>query len=106
MLKPRIATLEPKIKPMTGGGWRAGKTTTSRGYGYRWQQLRALFLRANPVCVYCEREGRLKIATVVDHITPHRGDDRLFWDQANWQSLCKHCHDSIKAKEERMQERV
>jgi predicted ATPase len=23
-------------------------------------------------------------ATVVDHVMPHRGDQRLFWDEANW----------------------
>ena len=32
-------------------------------------------------------------ATVVDHIIPHRGDQKLFWDQNNWQALCKSCHD-------------
>ena len=39
-------------------------------------------------------------ASVVDHIIPHRGDESLFWDQTNWQSLCKQCHDSAKQKEE------
>jgi 5-methylcytosine-specific restriction protein A len=32
-------------------------------------------------------------ATVVDHIIPHRGNQRLFWDQNNWQALCKRHHD-------------
>ena len=27
------------------------------------------------------------------HIRPHRGDPVLFWDEKNWQSLCKPCHD-------------
>ena len=39
------------------------------------------------------KEGRYRKATVVDHIIPHRGDDALFWDQSNWQALCKKCHD-------------
>nr|DAZ53348.1 MAG TPA: HNH endonuclease [Caudoviricetes sp.] len=39
------------------------------------------------------RQGRYTKATVVDHITPHRGDPRLFWDEANWQPMCKQCHD-------------
>jgi 5-methylcytosine-specific restriction protein A len=30
---------------------------------------------------------------VVDHRIPHRGDKRLFWDQSNWQSMSKTCHD-------------
>jgi len=37
-------------------------------------------------------------ASVVDHIVAHRGDQELFWDQSNWQSLCKPCHDSEKQK--------
>ena len=44
----------------------------------------------------CERRGVLTPATVVDHIIPHRGDMTLFWDSANWQPLCKSCHDSDK----------
>ena len=32
-------------------------------------------------------------ATVVDHVIPHRGDRKLFWDEQNWQPLCKECHD-------------
>lgn len=39
------------------------------------------------------RQGRYTKATVVDHITPHRGDPGLFWDEANWQPMCKQCHD-------------
>ena len=30
---------------------------------------------------------------MVDHITPHKGDKALFWQRANWQPLCKQCHD-------------
>jgi 5-methylcytosine-specific restriction protein A len=37
--------------------------------------------------------GRYRKATVVDHIIPHRGDEKLFWDRDNWQALCKSCHD-------------
>ncbi|WP_197457685.1 HNH endonuclease signature motif containing protein, partial [Snodgrassella sp. CFCC 13594] len=40
-------------------------------------------------------------ATVVDHIKPHCGDMKLFWNRNNWQSLCKGCHDSIKQAEEK-----
>ena len=38
-------------------------------------------------------------AQVVDHIIPHRGDPSLMWDESNWQSLCKPCHDSKTAGE-------
>lgn len=36
------------------------------------------------------------VATVVDHIKRHGGDQVLFWDKANWQPLCKPHHDSTK----------
>ena len=29
----------------------------------------------------------------MNYIKPHRGDQKPFWDQNNWQSLCKSCHD-------------
>ncbi|HOO52277.1 MAG TPA: HNH endonuclease signature motif containing protein, partial [Alphaproteobacteria bacterium] len=45
------------------------------------------------LCVECERKGHVIPATVVDHIIPHRGDETLFWDESNWQALCKKCHD-------------
>ncbi|WP_435645121.1 HNH endonuclease [Butyricicoccus porcorum] len=47
------------------------------------------------------KQGRYTRATVVDHIVPHRGDPKLFWDQTNWQSLCKQCHDRKTMTEER-----
>jgi tetratricopeptide (TPR) repeat protein len=31
-------------------------------------------------------------AEVVDHIVPHRADRKLFWDQSNWQALCRMHH--------------
>jgi 5-methylcytosine-specific restriction endonuclease McrA len=100
-LKPRLQELQPRLTPQTGTGWRAGKTTNDRGYTYAWQQARERFLRANPLCAYCRRDGRIDAATLVDHIVPHRGDPAKFWDETNWQSLCKACHDSTKAREER-----
>lgn len=71
-----------------------------RGYGSRWQKTRALFLQANPLCVQCEGYGVLAPADVVDHVTPHRGDDALFWDEENWQPLCAKCHNRKTAMED------
>ena len=69
------------------------RTTKAKGYNSRWNKARIRYLKLNPLCVYCQRNGRLIKATVVDHITPHRGDQELFWNQSNWQALCKSCHD-------------
>jgi 5-methylcytosine-specific restriction endonuclease McrA len=65
-----------------------------------WQRLRYHQLRANPVCKYCEAQGRVELATIVDHIKPHKGDEELFFDPDNLQSLCKTHHDSTKQREE------
>jgi len=81
----------------------------------RWRKARQTFLQRNPLCVFCQRVGRVTAATVVDHIQPHKlgkalasGNQqsiqqaqRLFWDSSNWQPLCKHCHDAHKARLER-----
>lgn len=40
-------------------------------------------------------------ADTVDHIVPHRGDSRLFWDPKNLQSMNKDCHDKYKQSAEK-----
>ena len=80
------------------------RSAASRGYGGKWQKASKRFLEAHPLCVRCMAEGRYERATVVDHITPHRGDARLFWDEANWQPLCKRHHDVKTRNEDHDQE--
>lgn len=75
--------------------WRADKqSAAARGYGHNWRVARAAYLAANPLCVYCQADGRVTAADVVNHKIPHRGDQALFWDRSNWESLCKRHHDS------------
>jgi 5-methylcytosine-specific restriction endonuclease McrA len=99
-LPPRIATLKTQRVPAlpastTGPSWRTDKTSsTQRGYTYAWQKARERFLDAHPLCVECEAEARTTPATIVDHKIPHRGDQKLFWDETNWQSMCKPHHDA------------
>ena len=73
-------------------------------YGYRWQQQSRAFLRQHPLCMcpHC-REGKVRIkpSSVVDHIVPHKGNMKLFWDKHNWQALNKECHDSWKQRLEK-----
>jgi 5-methylcytosine-specific restriction protein A len=69
------------------------RPAAKRGYNRRWQKSRKSYLEAHPLCVQCAKQGKYVRATVVDHIIPHRGDQKLFWDQNNWQALCKSCHD-------------
>ena len=66
----------------------------------RWRAERKRFLAANPLCVMCMEAKKLTPARIVDHRIPHRGDLRLFWDQGNWQAVCKPCHDGAKKQQE------
>jgi 5-methylcytosine-specific restriction protein A len=68
----------------------------------RWERMRRLHLQRHPLCVMCEARGKIVAAQIVDHVKPHKGDARLFWDNLNnWQSVCKPCHDGVKAQIER-----
>lgn len=98
-LGARVASLVPrKLSVVSSESWREGKTTAERGYGGRWQRESKRFLFKNPLCACCEKRGAIKSAALVDHIEPHRGDPVLFWDETNWQGLCKSCHSSEKQK--------
>jgi len=86
---------------MATASWRKDKGNSSeRGYTWAWTKARNAFLRDHPLCVYCRNEGRVTAANVVDHIIPHQGNQELFWDESNWQSLCRSHHDSDKAEQE------
>ena len=66
--------------------------------------LRARTLRANPLCVTCQRKGRLTAAAEVDHITPlHKGGTD---DSSNLQGLCHPCHADKTAAEQGYKVRV
>ena len=75
-------------------------TSHQRGYTARWRKARLLYLGYYPLCVRCKARNRVTSATVVDHIKPHKGDQKLFWDADNWQSLCAPCHNSKTASED------
>jgi len=66
----------------------------------RWDRMRAGVLSEEPVCRDCMDVGRVTASTDVDHIQPHRGDLRLFWDRENLQALCHACHSSKTARGE------
>lgn len=69
-----------------------------RGYDARWRkESRAFLVSVDHRCVSLGG-GCTLIATLVDHIKPHRGDMILFWDRSNWQPLCDHCHNVHKAR--------
>lgn len=79
--------------------WRAWYKTA------RWQKLRRQILKRD--LYTCQRTGILLTgkhpapnSAVVDHIRPHRGDERLFWDERNLHAVSKAYHDREKQAEE------
>ena len=82
---------------------RSGKHRSSYRHLYKtkqWREGRLAFLTEHPICAHCQRRDRLTPATVVDHIKDHKGNETLFFEQDNWQPLCKPCHDSDKRIED------
>lgn len=59
----------------------------------RWRRRRAIQLARKPICEWCERHGRITVATIAHHAEPHRGDPLKFW-HGPLVSLCKTHHDS------------
>lgn len=101
---PTPCRVESKIIPLAGlmdAMTKGRPTATQRGYGSAWAKAKAAHLLSHPNCVMCAEHGRQTKATVVDHITPHRGDQALFWDRSNWQSLCTTHHNGPKQRMER-----
>lgn len=110
--RPKLGTLPQRIAladlsiakttmPRTDASWRGSKQSSrERGYTWKWEKARKIYLQAHPLCCFCERDGRITVATVVDHKVPHEGDQKLFWDQKNWQPLCRSHHSGEKQREE------
>lgn len=92
---PRRAAQSKPTRPTADT---ARGTANARGYGRQWRARRLAFLKRHPLCIYCKADGIIEPATVVDHRTPHRGNPLLFWDEANWDPLCKRHHDQKTAK--------
>lgn len=68
----------------------------------RYKRARKRFLRENPLCAECERQGVIRPADELDHIIPIAERPDLFWDfDGNIQGLCRPHHESKTARENR-----
>ena len=79
--------------------WQHKGSRHARGYGSAWVKLRARILaRDGHLCRACMVNGRVTVATQVDHVLPKSkgGTD----DEANLQSLCGPCHKAKTAQDE------
>lgn len=78
----------PKNKIGESGKTRSEREEYRKLYKNRkYLKIRKIFMAKHPFCEICGRP-----ATDLDHIVPHRGNLKLFWDQKNWQALCHSCH--------------
>ena len=75
-------------------------SAASRGYSYKWRIVAKRFLQKHPYCIECYRQGRIRPATDVDHIKPHKGNHFLMWNEENLQPLCHECHSRKTARED------
>ena len=93
MIRPRIGMAPTtRIVPLVGT-----PGATPREKGRPWRRLRARVLSDCPLCVHCQREGRVTAATEVDHRVPlsQGGTD----DPSNLVSICAACHAAKTARE-------
>jgi 5-methylcytosine-specific restriction protein A len=73
------------------------KPPTERIRGRALQTIRRRYLAENPLCVHCEKQGRSRIATEVDHIEPlYKGGSE---SDDNRQGLCMSCHEAKTLKD-------
>lgn len=64
----------------------------------KWRNLRKRFLMKNPLCVHCQQNNEVRVATVADHILPiNKGGDAL--NENNLQPLCATCHNRKSARD-------
>ena len=59
-----------------------------------WRKTSREFLKKYPFCFICGKPAR-----IADHITPHRGNIGLFYDEGNLQPMCWSCHSRKTFKE-------
>ena len=82
----RTQTKKPSqgaIDPATG--------LVTRIAGDRLQRMRKAHFQAQPLCVRCQEQGRIRAATELDHIIAlvNGGTN----DPENFQGLCSDCHE-------------
>jgi 5-methylcytosine-specific restriction enzyme A len=104
-LKPTLSKLEPRI------GYASTKTRAQRRYENapwrrwkdtaRWKRMRLqVFVRDGFVCCKCGKVEGDSSKLTADHITPHRGNEALFWDISNVQTVHTTWHNANKQQEE------
>lgn len=94
----KLQRLQPRLSTLNTQRQMARPMETERLRGSSAVSRRAKWLQQHPLCVECEKAGRVKVGEVVDHITPlwKGGQDDY---ETNGQTLCHAHHDLKSAKE-------
>jgi 5-methylcytosine-specific restriction protein A len=71
-------------------------SASSRGYDSKWSKAAAEYKAEHPWCLGCAAIGVRQATEVVDHIEPHKRDQKKFWNRRNWQPACMWHHNAIK----------
>jgi len=109
-LKPQLGSLSPSIgyapqdererntQRDQNQPWRRWYKTA------RWQKLRwSVLVRDRFRCSRCGKLDGNTSQLVANHKRPHRGNELMFWDDTNIETVCKTCHDGVIQSEERRQ---
>lgn len=75
-------------------------SSTERGYDYRWQRFRKLYLAMYPLCCDCMEHGVVTAATDIHHKAKLREYPELKYDNDNLMALCGKHHDARTARGE------
>lgn len=100
VLRQRKAKRTPERRP----------NSHQRGYKWPWSDPKRRAARINMLIQrdgpYCKECGKLLPANSsevhIDHIVDHKGDQELFWSDANWQLLHAACHSAKTMRENRV----
>lgn len=109
-LRPRLTPPAPRLKTaraIRDKRYSPDKQVRAWYRSSRWLKLRMEVLVRD--LFFCQRTGVLLVSgktapnsAVVHHKTPHKGDERLFWDINNLEAVSKEWHDSeAQAQEKR-----
>lgn len=91
-----MQTLKPRVQTLSASTARS-QTQSVRIRGNSLYAIRRKHFQSHPLCVTCEAEGRVRLATELDHIVP-------LWEggheaESNRQGLCNPCHQAKTAAE-------
>ena len=97
--KPKSKKSLYNLKANKSGQW--SKNSDKFYHSSKWRKLRIQVLIKNPMCVHCQRNGDVTLATVADHIKPVSQGGEI-WSINNLQGLCESCHNTKSSKESKL----